>query len=92
MPIDAQGNRADVIMDGDSTIKRMNIGRMYEQHVNATSRHVTNVVRDIIHNDRSPVGYEQAWQYLLGYYGIVSPKFHDAEAKSHRKSGSRRVS
>lgn len=45
MPIDEEGNRADIIMDGDSTIKRMNVGRMYEQYLNATSRTVTNHVR-----------------------------------------------
>lgn len=41
MPVDAWGNRAEVIMDGDSTIKRMNVGRVYEQYINATSREVT---------------------------------------------------
>lgn len=41
MPIDKWGNSADVIMDGDSTIKRMNVGRVYEQYINTTSREVT---------------------------------------------------
>ena len=45
MPLDAEGNRADIIMDADSTIKRMNVGRMYEQYNNAASRSVTNAVR-----------------------------------------------
>lgn len=45
MPVDAEGNRADIIMDADSTIKRMNVGRMYEQYNNAASRSVTNAVR-----------------------------------------------
>jgi len=38
MPVDADGNRADFIMDGCSTISRMNIGRMYETFFNATAR------------------------------------------------------
>ncbi len=45
MPIDAEGNRADIIMDGDSIVKRMNVGALYEQYVNATSRTVANTLR-----------------------------------------------
>ena len=77
MPIDAEGNRADCIMDGDSTIKRMNIGRMYEQYINATSRHVTNQVRAWLATDKSQATYQKAWEYLLGYYQIVTPKMYD---------------
>jgi hypothetical protein len=38
MPVDAAGNRADFIMDGFSTLNRMNPGRLYEQYTNAASR------------------------------------------------------
>ena len=76
MPMDAEGNRAEIIMDGDSTIKRMNIGRLYEQYLNATSRHVSNVVRGMI-ADLKPASIEAAWLYLLGYYKIVSPRMYD---------------
>lgn len=77
MPVDAEGNRADCIMDGDSTIKRMNIGRMYEQYINATSRHVTNQVRAWLAADRTAACFDKAWEYIIGYYKIVSPKFYD---------------
>ncbi|EKD89743.1 MAG: hypothetical protein ACD_33C00002G0035 [uncultured bacterium] len=38
MPIDKNGNRADVITDSTSTISRMNLGRTYESYLGATSR------------------------------------------------------
>lgn len=47
MPLDAEGNRADFIMDADSIIKRMNLGVPYEQYFNAAARDVTFKVREI---------------------------------------------
>lgn len=76
MPVDAEGNRADCIMDGDSTIKRMNIGRLYEQYINATSRHVTNKVRAWM-QEMTTESIGKAWEYVLGYYQIVSPRMYD---------------
>lgn len=76
MPMDAEGNRAEAIMDGDSTIKRMNIGRLYEQYINATSRHITNVVRRWMAEGK-PDAVDRSWLYLLGYYKIVSPRMYD---------------
>lgn len=38
MPVDEAGNRAHIIMDEIATINRMNVGRLYEQYVNACSR------------------------------------------------------
>lgn len=91
MPIDEAGNRADVVMDPNSTISRMNLGRLYEQYINAASRDVTTRVRALLgvepkdhslcmhlqemeanREDR----FEKAWNYLMGYYAVVSPKMH----------------
>lgn len=48
MPVDALGNRADIIQDPASTISRMNIGRLYEQYISQASRqlkqHITNIL------------------------------------------------
>lgn len=76
MPVDLDGNRAEIIMDGDSTTKRMNIGRMYEQYINATSRHVSNVIRDGMKSP-TPETVIQLWNYLIEYYKIVSPRMYD---------------
>lgn len=76
MPVDEHGNRAECIMDGDSTIKRMNIGRLYEQYINATSRHVTDKIKEWMANP-TPENVDKAWQYVLGYYKILSPRMYD---------------
>ena len=70
MPIDADGNRAELIMDGLSTIKRMNVSRLMEQYVNACSRDVTKRIREMVDQDAP---WQQISDYLLGYYRIVSP-------------------
>lgn len=89
MPVDEAGNRADVVMDPNSTISRMNIGRLYEQYINAASRDVVKRLREIFQleptdpqllaklkqaKESNPALWEDAWSYLMGYYQIVSPK------------------
>lgn len=72
MPVDQWGVRADCIFDGDSTIKRMNIGRMYEQYINATSHWVTQWLREkVAAND-----YSGAVDLCRKYYSIVSPRMY----------------
>lgn len=45
MPIDAAGNRAHMVMDPNSTLGRMNVGRAMEQYINAASRDVAKRVQ-----------------------------------------------
>lgn len=73
MPVDELGNRADIIMDGDSTTKRMNIGRAYEQYINASARETAARVRTML-GRRSEKEVAEAWNYLSGFYRIVAPK------------------
>lgn len=51
MPVDANGNRADAIIYGGSTIKRMNIGRLYEHFTKAA-------MRDLTHRLRKEAGFQ----------------------------------
>ena len=89
MPVDDAGNRADFIMDPNSRINRMNLGGLYEQYINATSRDVGNYIRGLLgiakgdKQAREKVEtvfqsnhdlFMQAWLYLVGYYQIISPK------------------
>lgn len=90
MPHDANGNRADVIVYGGSTIKRMNIGRLYEQFINAASRDLTQKIRKEVgllpqltptaHQlatiKQNQVFIDRCWEQLLGYYLIVAPIQH----------------
>lgn len=47
MPIDRDGNRAHIIMDGGATISRSNYGRLYVQFYNAAGRDVTKKFCDL---------------------------------------------
>lgn len=90
MPVDAAGNRADIVMDPNSTISRMNLGRFYEQYLNACSRDIIqriiakhNLVKGpgLIHQleeikATNPTAFNETWQYLLNYYRIVSPRMY----------------
>jgi DNA-directed RNA polymerase beta subunit len=90
MPVDEDGNRADIIMDAGATVSRMNLGRLYEQYINAASRDVVKRMRSMIGlTDKDDIGlftmhlannspevFETAWQYLMGYYEIASPRMH----------------
>jgi len=85
MPVDKNGNRAELIMDGDGTIKRMNLGRLYEQYINACSRDISDHVRALVKTD--PKGYDKAWDMLLKYYKVTSPKMYDViTSKSYKKT------
>lgn len=81
MPVDALGNRAEVIMDGDSTIKRMNIGRLYEIYINASGKEVTRNVREMI-RDGSRESHLKAWDYILDFYKTVSPPMYELTLRS----------
>jgi hypothetical protein len=76
MPVDQWGNRAEIIMDDTSIVKRMNSGVLSEQFINAASRQVSNDVRTMM-ADTTVDNTMQCWHYLLGYYRIVSPKMYD---------------
>jgi len=78
MPVDADGNRAELIMDGLSTIKRMNVSRCMEQYLNACSRDVTKKIQAMVKSGESK---EEINNYLMPYYQIVSPRMVDLVSK-----------
>jgi RNA polymerase Rpb2, domain 6 len=69
MPVDENGNRADVVMDEASTISRMNIGRLYEQHMNATLRDQTQRVRAFYGFDKFKPAFVKP-EELLKKFGL----------------------
>jgi len=73
MPLDADGNRAELIMDGLSTVKRMNVSRLTEQYLNATGRDIANRIRTMAANPKEHTR-EDIDNYLLPYYRLVSPR------------------
>ena len=91
MPVDEAGNRADIVMDGFSTVNRMNMGRLYEIYTKAASRDVAKYLREklnITQNDHHAQVkveeifysnrelFDRCYAYLMGYYSIVSPRMY----------------
>ena len=72
MPVDAAGNRADLTADDYSTIKRMNLGRTYEQYIGACCLAVEKDLKRIV----AESGYDAAWQHLKGFYQIAAPEMY----------------
>lgn len=87
MPVDQNGNRADIIMDPNSTVSRMNLGRVYEMYINGASRDTHLLVCKLLGitpftterlaaqylSKIDTVMFNMAWDTLVGYYKIVSP-------------------
>lgn len=84
MPTDADGNRADIVMDAASVISRMNIGKLYEHYFSGAARDITKVIRNQVNlGDKTTLGkiqslsdvlFNNVYNYLLEFYNIVSPK------------------
>lgn len=93
MPIDVDGNRAELVMDSGSTIHRMNLGRLYEQYIGATSVFVRNTLKDMLSHsdegheytkkmlktliDTNDKTFDQAYNHLLGFIKIISDHHYE---------------
>lgn len=85
MPVDDDGNSADIVADPNATISRMNIGRCYEHYFNACSRDIRKRIRQqlgLVENQKISVEelasfskkmVMDIWEYLKGFYQIISP-------------------
>lgn len=88
MPIDQNGNRAELVIYGGSTHRRSNYGRLYEHFLNATSRdllmrhrascgwdpHLRPTTQQLLQLKQKPELVEDIWQSLMRYYRITTPK------------------
>lgn len=91
MPVDENGNRAEIVASDASTANRENPGRMYEQYFNAAARDTRFRIMKMLgiseaeakvpdlenRIERNPQ-LESAFEHLLGYYNIVMPSIYDA--------------
>ena len=87
MPVDSEGNRADIIIDPNSIISRANPAQLYEQYYNASSRDThkrlcamlcikPNIKKILAYNALSKLPeatIEEAFTYLYNFYKIISP-------------------
>lgn len=55
MPYDSDGNRAEIITDGNATVNRMNLGRKYEQYFNASSRDTHKKLCNLLNIDHNKI-------------------------------------
>lgn len=76
MPVDKNGNRADLIADPASTIARMNIGRAYELYLGAASRDNRAVLikkfTERFNSTFTSEFVDYAHQYLRGFYSHIN--------------------
>lgn len=81
--MDADGNIADIVMSADSTVARTNFARLYMQYFNSAARDVTKRLRNMLPIEKPNIYkvkeipqeiFDQAYNYLLGYYECISPK------------------
>lgn len=75
MPVDADGNVADIIMDGGSIVNRLNPSRVFEIDVNASFARTRRTIIESIKADSSPENHRRMFEWLMGAYEIVSPRF-----------------
>ena len=95
MPVDANGNRAEVLVYGGSRAKRTNWGSLYEHFRNATTRDVVQrmlraagfdphlkITTHQAHQATQDEQFVHEWfDYILGRYRIFSPQ--QAEMLEH---------
>ncbi|MND14837.1 DNA-directed RNA polymerase subunit beta [compost metagenome] len=67
MPVDAEGNRADIIMEPYSVIKRMNLGCMYEPYINASADRLTKQLRELFGFNRDGSNVPKETKQLLRF-------------------------
>lgn len=90
MPVDENGVRADMVMDGNATNSRMNLGRLEEQYINAASWKCTKTIREMLNLSPNDSALESqieamestnkalvdaAWNHLMRYVEIISPNY-----------------
>jgi DNA-directed RNA polymerase beta subunit len=84
MPVDEAGNRADIVIDPNARISRMNLGGLYEPYINAASRDLAKEIKSKLFGIQVvPIGWQlknpdqnmvaHCWSRLMRYLQIVTP-------------------
>lgn len=79
MPVDMDGNRADVVAFAKGAVSRLNPGQFYEQYVNAASRDMSKWVRAKF----GTLPLNEIWDRLMAYYKAAAPEMEEALSKNY---------
>ncbi|EPU3829025.1 hypothetical protein ACVWU4_001006 [Campylobacter coli] len=81
MPVDKNGNRADIIMEPGSVVNRMNPGRVYEQYIAGMSRKCQYLITSKYGKDISKYTEDMvndSYNIILGLVKILDTEQYDA--------------
>lgn len=75
MPVDKNGNRADIITDSMATISRMNLGRAYEAYLGSVARDCRQYLINYFSNKTSLTTEDITYfyNYIKGLYSLINP-------------------
>lgn len=76
MPINDIGVRADVVMDSLSFVNRTIVGKPHEIYINAAVDKLLWDIKRMVKPEDAKT-YEEAFNYVMGFYKIVSPPMYD---------------
>jgi DNA-directed RNA polymerase beta subunit len=71
-PVDAEGFRADIIIDPVSVFNRMNPGQQYEQFINRGNELLRRRVEEVV---RTTNNYQQAFDMMIAWARDVNPNY-----------------
>lgn len=81
MPVDKDGNRAELIMDSKSTISRLNVGRLYEHYIKGSTLKINKIIRDTFKSFNKSEVYElsdneliQLFRHIVDYINTINEK------------------
>lgn len=78
MPVDKNGNKADIITDSVATISRMNLGRSYETYMGSVTRDNRHYIINYINQNNiqleniSDKDLTYLYNYLRGLYALIN--------------------
>jgi hypothetical protein len=80
MPVDAEGFRADIIIDPVSVFNRMNPGQWFEQFINRGNELLKRRVTEVVN---STGDYEQAWKMMIEWANDINPNYASLLENTH---------
>ena len=85
MPVDDYGNRAEIIISGQTVFNRMNVGQLYEAFVNFGAERIRAKMSEM----QRAGDYQGAYALLIEYLSDINPKWGELVARVHSKEHAR---